>query len=344
MKKQKGFLPATIGAVAMLTLILDSKTAILSARAGAELCLQTVIPSLFPFFVLSGAVSSSLLGREIKVLRPIGRLCRIPKGSETLLLLGFLAGYPVGAQMVADACRQGDLSIKDRNRMLGFCCNAGPAFIFGMLSPLFRDKWVLWVLWAIHICSALAVGILLPGSSNGTVNIPKATSLSLADSLRKGVKTMGLVCGWVVIFRVLLGFINGWILWVLPVPFRVIVSGLLELSNGCVLLWKLPSEGMRFVVADVFLSLGGLCVWMQTNSVTGPAGTGWYLPGKLLQSLLSLSVCLAVYGSASYAIAIGAVTVLTVLLIRKKLGIEKKTEMLYNTTNLSAKETGYVIS
>ena len=37
----------------MLALILDGRTAIEGARQGIGLCLRTVIPSLFPFFVLS---------------------------------------------------------------------------------------------------------------------------------------------------------------------------------------------------------------------------------------------------------------------------------------------------
>ena len=46
----------------MLALILDGRTAIDGARQGIELCLRTVIPSLFPFFVLSILLTSSLLG------------------------------------------------------------------------------------------------------------------------------------------------------------------------------------------------------------------------------------------------------------------------------------------
>ena len=344
MGKQKGFLPAVLCALAMLTLILDGRTALLSAQAGVDLCLRTVIPALFPFFVLSGVVSSTLLGRKVRILRPIGRLCRIPEGSESLLLLGLIAGYPVGAQMIADAGRNGHLSVRDRNRMLGFCCNAGPAFLFGMLSPLFSDKWALWVLWAVHICSALIVGMLLPDGNKGAVDILQTSPLSLTDSLGKGVRTMGLVCGWVVIFRVLLGFCNRWILWVLPKPLQVLISGVLELSNGCVLLLQLPSENMRFIMASMFLSLGGVCVWMQTKSVTGAMGIGWYLPGKLLQCLLSLSMCFAMQQVILPMAVVGLLTVITVFIIRRKLGIEKKANMLYNIENQPAKEIGYVIS
>ena len=38
-------------AVGLLVLIFDSSLAIQGAREGVELCLRTVIPSLFPFFV-----------------------------------------------------------------------------------------------------------------------------------------------------------------------------------------------------------------------------------------------------------------------------------------------------
>ena len=46
---------------------------------------------------------------------------------------------------------------------------------------------------------------------------------------------------------------------------------------------------MRFLLASVFLGFGGVCVGMQTVSVTGQAGldTGAYFPGKVLQAAIS---------------------------------------------------------
>ena len=59
-------------AVGMLLLILDSKTAVTGAWDGIELCLRTVIPSLFPFFIISAALTSSLAGMKLPLLRPLG--------------------------------------------------------------------------------------------------------------------------------------------------------------------------------------------------------------------------------------------------------------------------------
>ena len=100
--KLRKILPGLFAAAGMVVLILDSRTALMGASEGVALCLKTVIPSLFPFFILSGILSGSLMGLEFPILRPIGRVLGMPNGSEMLLVSGFLGGYPVGAKAVRD--------------------------------------------------------------------------------------------------------------------------------------------------------------------------------------------------------------------------------------------------
>ena len=71
----------------MAVLILDSKTALTSARDGIQLCLQTVIPSLFPLVVLSGILNGAILGAETKALSPIAKLLRIPQRAVSILMV-----------------------------------------------------------------------------------------------------------------------------------------------------------------------------------------------------------------------------------------------------------------
>lgn len=271
-------------ALGMALLILDSKTALSGAAEGIDLCLRVVIPSLFPFFFLSILLSSTLVGRTVPLLSSLGRLLGIPRGAETLLLSGFLGGYPVGAQCVAQANQAGQLSDKDARRMLGFCSNAGPAFLFGMAGQLFDRGGAVWLLWAIHIFSALLVGALLPGKSQSQAQIPPSRPVSPSQALTRAIKAMANVCGWVILFRVILTIGKRWILWLLPEALQVTLSGVLELSNGVISLFSISNPGQRFVLCSVFLAFGGLCVLMQTLSVTGHLGLGAYLPGKLLQS------------------------------------------------------------
>lgn len=291
MRKKSGLVTGTAAALAMGVLILDAGTAVSGARTGIQLCLQTVIPSLFPFFVVSILLTGSIAGRAIPALHPLGRLCGIPQGTEALLLTGLLGGYPVGAQAVTAAYRVGQLTKRDAQRMLGFCSNAGPAFLFGMLLPMFDNKEAVWILWGIHILSALLTAMLLPGKSSGSVCLRSGSGVSLPQALERAVKVMAGVCGWVVIFRILIAVIQRWFLWLFPRTGQIAIVGLLELSNGCLELMSIPSQGLRFLLCGVFIGLGGLCVTMQTVSVTGELGLGMYLPGKILQAGFTAALC-----------------------------------------------------
>ena len=273
---------------AMLVMILDTKTAFLSAQTGLQLCLKTAIPSLFPFFVLSGILNSNLFGRNLSILRPICKVCKIPKGGESLLLLGFLGGYPVGAQLIAQVYTNESISKKTAQRMLGFCNNAGPAFLFGMTASLFTRSVIPWILWGIHITSALITGCILPADEDSSCKISPKPPITLPNALQNAIKNMASVCGWVILFRILIGFCEKWFLWLFPEEIRLLLSGILELTNGIAALNQLPNEGLRFIFCSGMLAFGGLCVFMQTISVTESLGAGFYFPGKLLQCVLSI--------------------------------------------------------
>lgn len=275
-------------ALGMLVLILDGKTALAGAAEGIRLCIATLVPSLFPFFLLSILLTAALSGQALNLLRPIAAACKIPIGAESLFAIGLLGGYPVGAQNIALLHHQGMLSDRQSARMLAFCNNAGPAFIFGVLGAIFSDKRVPWLLWLIHIASALLVGLLLPGETPVDHVNPLPRKLSINDALAQSVKTMSLVCGWVVLMRMVLAFMENWFLWLFPQPVQVIISGILELSNGCLRLTELESEGLRFLIAAGFLSLGGICVTLQTSSVADGISMKLYFPGKLLQCSISI--------------------------------------------------------
>lgn len=287
--KQKGhYLAISLLCISLLLLILDSKTAAVGAREGISLCSSVVIPSLFPFLILSAMLPGRILGSKQPATAWLCRLCGIPDGAQSLLLLSFLGGYPMGAAMVTEAYNQGSISKSDAHRMLGFCNNAGPAFLFGMVSGMFTDKRNIWVIWLIHIVSALLVGILLPYRSQGICKLNKQTPVTVTQALPLAVKTMANICGWVIIFRVFMAILDKWPLYYLPNEFRISTFGLLELSNGIISLSEIPAEGGRFILSCGMLAFGGLCIAMQTASVTNELGIGMYFPGKLLQCLFSV--------------------------------------------------------
>lgn len=285
--KSRSFLWGLAASLAMGILTLDSKTAITGAKEGIDLCIHSLIPSLFPFFVLTSLLRDAFLGTPLPLFRPFGQLLGIPEGCESLLIPGFLGGYPVGAQCIAGAYEEGSLSRNCARRLLLFCSNSGPAFLFGVLGPVFPEVSMVWMLWGIQITGAILCAWFLPADKEpGHIMISKEPSLTLA--LASAIRIMGVVCGWVILFRVAIAFCQQWFLWLLPPVFRVAVMGVLELSNGCCALVSVEDIRLRFVLCAGMLSFGGLCVTMQTASAIGSLPLFPYVISKLLQSLFCL--------------------------------------------------------
>lgn len=314
--KRTSRLPLLLAGLGMLMLILDGKTVLAGAAQGVALCLQTVIPSLLPFFVLSIYLSHNLSGHTGPVLRALGRFLALPPGAEGLLIPGFLGGYPVGAQAVAEAWRGGQLSTAQARRMLLFCNNPGPAFLFGMVASYFSGPGMVWAMWAILLLSAAVVALAVPAGDQGPVSPPAVSRRTLPQALAQAVQAMALVCGWVVLFRGLLAFLSRWVLWLLPVPAQVAAAGLLELSNGCCLLDAIADEGLRFSLCCAMLAFGGVCVAMQTASVSAGLPLSRYFLGKLAQAGMCLVFSQAVFQKYG-ALLLGSI-LLAALILRKR--------------------------
>lgn len=308
--------PGIGASLGMLVLILDGQTALEGGRAGIELCLKTVIPSLFPFFLLSIVLTSSFSGSSLPLLRPLAHLCGIPNGAESILISGFLGGYPVGAQSIATAYHCGQLKKADAERMLAFCNNAGPAFIFGMISSLFPSMAMVWALWGIQIVSAIMVAVILPRNSSQDVKISGTSTVSVSGALHSALRVMATVCGWVILFRVMITFLQRWVLWLLPTDMQIALIGILELSNGCSELHSVAEIAARFIICSGVLAFGGLCVTMQTMSVTNGLSLRYYFPGKLLQTAFSITICIGIL--QKNWILFFAILVLSSISFRKK--------------------------
>lgn len=294
----KRIFAAFFSAAGILLLILDAKTALQGATEGIRLCLYTVVPSLLPFFVLSMLLTGALMGATVGFLRPLGAILGIPEGSESLLLTGILGGYPTGAQAVAQNWRNGYLDADNANRMMVICNLAGPAFLFGIVGSQFSSVSVTWMLWMIHVLSALFTAVFLPKPIQQFTSVRRGTPISVTEAVSRSVHVMATVCGWIVLFRVILAFLSRWFLWMLPISLQVLIFGLLELANGCCALHQIPLEGLRFVLASGLLSFGGLCVSMQTASVTNGLDFRGYIPGKLLQTAISIIFALFIQNVA----------------------------------------------
>lgn len=289
MKKSGQSMASILTVLMMLICILDFKTAFAGAAEGVNLCLTVLIPSLLPFMILASILIRSLGQRSVGKL---GKILKIPSGAESIFLVGLLGGYPIGAQCLSRKYTEDDLSKDEAQRMLAFCNNAGPAFIFGMGSNLFENPYICWLIWGIHILSSILVALTIPETGLGSSVPASRARTSTEDVLPRCIRSMALVCGWVIIFRTILGFMDRWIFFLLPQQWRIMFAGILELANGCCGLMNISSPPIRFIFFSIMLAFGGCCVGFQTYSVVHSSGLSmqYYFPGKIAQAMISYVV------------------------------------------------------
>lgn len=286
-----------------------------AARGALALCFRSVLPSLFPFFVLSSLlVALGAANAFARVLRPVMRpLFGLSGAGALALALGLVGGYPVGARTAAELYRGGGLSKSEAETLLGFCNNAGPGFMLGVCgASALQNARAGAYLCLVHAAAALLAGILLcrafPVHARGRApervpcparvknTAPRSRAAAFTASVRDSFAAVWSVCGFVVIFAVILRFLT----LLLPAgaenaAWYPLPLGAVELTSG--VLAVAPNRG-GFVLCAVLLGWGGASVHAQTLSVLEGSGlsAGRYFLGKALQAALSAPLAWLVSG------------------------------------------------
>lgn len=278
---------------AMAALILDSQTAMRAAAEAIELCLHTAIASLFPFFVISNYIVPYISHFQIPMLE---KQLGLPKGWGTVFMLGCIGGYPVGAQCIAQGFGSGSLDQKQAMRMISFCNNCGPSFLFGIVGAFFPDYWFPFAILCISIGSA---AIIAAFSITDISEMPEQFSLDhvpLVLAVQHSVRSMVTVCAWIILGKVMLAFLSKWLLCLMPQILYPLLTGLLELTNGCLMLDIFPAVELRFIAAAFLCCFGGLCVYMQVMAICSRVklDCAFYLRQKFYQAIIAAALA-AVY-------------------------------------------------
>jgi len=100
---------------------------------GLSLWVNSVVPSLLPFFIATNILAKTsvvpFLGKLLhKIMRP---LFNVPGEGAFALLMGIISGYPMGAKIVSDFKSKGICNDVECERLLSFTNNSGPLFIIG---------------------------------------------------------------------------------------------------------------------------------------------------------------------------------------------------------------------
>ena len=99
-----------------------------SVSESINLCIKNVIPSLFPFFILSSVMSdqgiSCFLGNKFR--RSMPRVFKVGGSCATPVIIGLMSGYPIGAASAVSLYKNGLCTKKEAEHLLGFAATAAP--------------------------------------------------------------------------------------------------------------------------------------------------------------------------------------------------------------------------
>lgn len=304
----------------IICLLLFSTTNLEAAKHGLILWTNSVLPTLFPFFIATELLYKTnfvnILGKLFtKFMRPV---FNIPGESVIALILGNISGYPMGAKLACNLKENKICTKIEAERIIAFTNNSGPLFILGTIGvSMFCNKEIGILLLATHFLAALTVGIIFRYWKKDkdilykkNLNISKNSSnISfsnigeiLGDSIKNSINLILTIGGFIVLFSVIISILNQIYFFDALSNFlnifgfqkeysTSIFSGLLELTNGLKISSSLQTKNLstNIIISSFILGFGGLSVLLQVYSVISKYGISIkpYFYGKILQAFIA---------------------------------------------------------
>lgn len=263
-------------------LLARSEGAMASALTACKLFAFSVMPGLFPYMTLALMLTS-----------------RLPRKtpSAVLVLVGWCGGSPTGARLLA--LRPG-MPAQERLRVAVTCATMSPMFLMGTV-PLWTGSRIS----GIVLLTSVLLGGWVTGWLAGTFPCadaeqpegPDAAPLSLTDAVMTTARTMLLVCGTMMLLRVLADLV-GEVLARWPVAQLTLMS-LLEVTSGTAEIAALPlSLAVRIGLIAGATGFGGAAIVLQNHAaypaglLTFPRQLLWQVVHGLVSGLLAFGLML----------------------------------------------------
>lgn len=311
MKKIFSFLVAALFIIFTFLLPFNSSLCVSSVKSGIGICLDTLIPSLFPFLCLSSLLSS-YCGTILSVLfaRFLCPLFNISVPACSAFVLGILGGFPSGAQCSASLFKNKKITKEEAERLPIFCNNAGLMFVISSVGiNIFGSLESGVLLYFVHIFSSVIAGTLTRPNKkmyhfekgffkDAFASFSPESPLSLIPKcIFNSVKAMASVCANFLLFRTI-----SYILFssFSPKNSLGLLKGIFEMVGG---IYSLDSSSSALIFASAILGFNGFCVHAQSCYFFSSCSLSFRkcIFGKIICALLSSSIMYIILSLSSFS-------------------------------------------
>ena len=255
--------------------LLCSKASSAELFKGLKLCTDTLIPTLFPYMVISemlvrsGTISfvSPTLGRVSE------RLFGISGASGAAILLGWLCGFPVGAKITAGLFESGTISAEEAEKVIGLCNLPSPPFLIFIVGERMFGSRAAGILLYFNLLTVTVIyGIITRKSCYTPINQAKISNYPpiftvFTESVSSAANAIVKICAFVAFFSALTGGLTS-ILGGISPAIKAIIFSSLELTSGIAACSALPIQSLGFIIASASAGWSGLSVFCQIFSLS----------------------------------------------------------------------------
>jgi len=214
---KKFFLPSLAAIFTAALFIKNSELTARCVQSGLETCFLTVIPSLFPFMVISEVLC------ECGALDFLGRLQRgraasmwgLSRKSFAAVFAGLLFGFPIGTRALASLYDKGEISEDELSRAVGFCGIPSFGFIVGVMGTgFFASKSFGVFMYAVAVGSALLSGMIFRKGNTCKYELTSSPSKSksfsaiLTGAISSSTGAIITLCAYIVFFSCVVGCVS----------------------------------------------------------------------------------------------------------------------------------------
>ncbi len=280
-KKRKKISVNTLGTIIFfictLLLILFAKEAREGIIFGIKLSALSIIPSIFPFFILSDLLISVYKGSDGPIGKIFEKLFNISSYALPAFIVGILCGFPLGVKTAVSLKEIGVIDRDECETLSGFVNNPSLAFVIsgvgiGMRGNIFDGI----ILYISVISSSILTGIIFRSKRDKIKNTGeiKRQNFNLSLSIKNAGVSSIVVSSYIIFFSMLLSLISALIKNDMT---TTLISPLFEVGNASKLISTLTAFPENFSLTLTSFSLGfsGLSVFMQSIS---------YLPDDISKS------------------------------------------------------------
>lgn len=298
-------------------IVRNSEVAIEYMTKGLSLCATTVIPSLFPFMVISELIVSSGMTKPVGRLfaKPFRLLFGISGDGGCAVILGMLCGFPIGAKTAVSLFNSGKIEKNELSKLMTFCNMPSSAFLISAVgTSLFGCHEFGVMLYVITLLSCLLIGMVskflfrrksiksTPGKKNEqpTAHTPLSSNASESHTvgasafpaaITRSAFAMLSVCAFVIFFSTLIGTLEA-MFSEIPISreFSALLFGFFELSGGVSRAAACAPASSGIYLCAFLTGWSGLSVHFQIMSICGdcPISFRPYFLAKLAHGILNV--------------------------------------------------------